>query len=143
MSEVKFCESNTEWEAYHELRRTKIIEPTGLTYDPNHPSLFDPDNFHMVLYKDAEIVSGAQVELLNKKEAALRILATFENQQNKGYGSFFLKHIEEWLKEKGVVVIKLHSDQKAVKFYKKHGYSEMEFNDESIDSEAIDLGKFL
>lgn len=140
---IKFCESDKEWAEYHTLRRTKIIEPTGLVYDPNHPSLTDPNNYHMVLYNKAEIVSAAQLEFLSDKESALRILATFENEQGKGYGAFFLKNIEKWLKEKNISVVKLHSDKKAVKFYKRHGYSEIEFDDVSIDPESVDLGKTL
>lgn len=140
---IKFCKSDKEWASYHMLRKTKIIEPTGLVYDPNHPSLSDPNNFHMVLYLGLEIVSAAQIELLSKEEAALRVLATLEQEQSKGYGAFFLKHIEKWLKDKGSSVIKLHSCKKAVKFYKRHGYSEMEFDDVSIDPESVDLGKIL
>jgi GNAT superfamily N-acetyltransferase len=140
---IKFCTTEVEWEEYHKLRKEKIIDPMGLVYDPNHPSLTDLNNFHMVLYKEDVIVSAAQVELRDNREAALRIIATKAHEQGNGYGTYLLRQIEKWLKDKGISVIKLHSDKNVVELYLKHNYSEMEFDDESIDPEAVDLGKIL
>ncbi len=45
--------------------------------------------------------------------------------------------------KKGKKVIKLHTNPQAIKFYKKLGYKEMEFNDKGLSNNTIDLGKIL
>ena len=51
--------------------------------------------------------------------------------------------LEKWIKHQDRGVIKIHAALRAERFYRKLGYIEMEFNDQSISEEIIDLGKVL
>lgn len=134
---------HNEWEQYHRIRKEQLFEPTSITYDPNHPTITDPKCFHFVLYKGIEILSVAMIEFLDSETAALRTVATDEPYQHKGFGTQMIELLEKWMREKGVKTVKTHAALKAELFYRKLGYSEMEFDDKSITLDVIDLGKEL
>lgn len=138
---VNFCTHSREWEAYHRIRTEQLFDPLGITYDPNHPTLTADNHFHFVLYKGRIIVSVAQVEMLSHEVAALRSIATDTPHQRQGYASYLLRFVERWAQHRDIKTIKTHAEITAEPFYRKHGYSEMSFDDVSISSTVIDLGK--
>ena len=141
---IGFCMHNDEWESYHYIKEQQIFNPINVTYDRNHPSITAENNYHFVLYKGVNIVSVAQIELLKDPEVmALRSLATDSPYKQQGYGSYIMKTIEQWGKYKERKFIKMHARLSAEQFYRNLGYSNMLFDDPSIQKEYIDLGKEL
>ena len=51
--------------------------------------------------------------------------------------------IEKWIRIQGPTMIKLHAHLSAEHFYRKFGYTDMPFDDPSITTEIVDLGKTL
>lgn len=137
------CQHYLEWQEYHRIRIEQIFTPINVVYDENHPSLILDNHYHFVLYKGVKVICGAHVEFLNETQAAIRSLATDEPHKKNGYGSYMMRMIEKWIKSQGRNIIKLHANPNAEKFYCKLGYVEMEFDDVSISTETIDLGKIL
>lgn len=137
------CTHYTEWETYHRMREEQIFKPINLTYDRNHPTFKLDNHFHFVFYKGVEIVSVAHVEFLNNSEAALRTLATDEQYKNQGFGRKLVHLLERWIKYQGRSIVKVHAALRSEGFYRKLGYSEMPFDDQSISKDIIDLGKLL
>ncbi len=80
---------------------------------------------------------------LFEREAALRSLATDEPYKKQGFATHMMKLLERWVKQQGRGVLKMHAALRAENFYRKLGYAEMEFDDQSISKEIIDLGKVL
>ena len=135
-----------EWHMYHKIKKEQLFDRTDIKYDPNHECLYDTNNHHFVLYKGVEIVAIAQLEFpqYDKNLSILRALATDTSQQNKGHGKYLLVLMEKWSKYNGKSVVKLHAALPAEHFYRKFGYSDVEFNDPSPHrKEKVDLGKFL
>ena len=137
------CAHHIEWEEYHRIRNEQIFIPTNVIYDPNHPTITADSHFHFVLCKGVRVVSIAHVEFLDDKTAAIRSLATDEPYKNQGFGTHMMALLEKWIKHQDRGVIKIHAALRAERFYRKLGYIEMEFNDQSISEEIIDLGKVL
>lgn len=132
-----------EWKEYHRIRKEQIFDPRNITYDENHPSILADNTYHFILYVGTIIASVTTIEFLNESEAALRVVATDAPLQGKGYGSFFLKFLEKWIKEQGRSVIHVHANLRAEKFYRALGYAEMPFDDVSMCTDIIDLGKVI
>ncbi len=140
---INFCTHFLEWEAYHRIKKSEIFDSTSFEYDPNHPSITSEHHFHFVMYVGVEIAAIAHVELMDEDVACLKAIATDQQFHRKGYGSTLLRYVERWLKHQGRSIIKLHADRSAELFYRNLGYTEMTFNDESILSSPIDMGKVL
>ncbi len=137
------CQHYHEWEEYHRIRKEQIFTPINVVYDENHPSMTLDNNHHFVLYKGTKIVCVAHIKFLNKNEVKIRTISTDEPYKGKGYGRYMMKLLEKWIKSQGRNIIKLHANPNAEKFYRKLGYTEMEFDDVSISKETIDLGKMI
>lgn len=135
------CTHYAEWETYHRIREEQIFSPLNITYDPNHPTIHAVNHFHFVLYKGIQIVTVAHVEFFNDTEAALRSIATDEPYKKQGFGKSMMELLEQWIKNQGKQVVKMHSNLRAEGFYRKLGYTEMPFDDQSISQEIIDFGK--
>lgn len=142
---IGFCLHKDEWDRYHCIKEQQIFNSTNVAYDRNHPSITAENNYHFILYKGVNIVAVAQVELLLKdpEVMALRSLATDSRYKKQGFGSYIMKNIEKWGKYQGRKIIKMHARLNAEQFYRNLGYSDMLFNDPSIQKEYIDLGKEL
>lgn len=141
---VNFATHDEEWKSYHRIKENEIfVRAEGITYDKNHPTLTDPNHFHFILYKGIEVVSIAHVEFLDQETAALRSLATDSAHKKKGYASHLLKTVEKWTHLQGRSTLKTHTHLSAEKFYRDHGYQDMEFDDTPLTPEIVDLGKKL
>lgn len=137
------CDHPDEWKEYHRIREEQIFNPIDIEYEANHPTITGKNHHHFVLYKGVRIVSVAHVEFLNETEAALRSIATDRVFQNEGYGKELMRILEKWLKSQDIQVIKAHVNHRAEGFYRKLGFIKMHFNDTSISSDTVDMGKIL
>lgn len=141
---LRVCTHTYEWERYHTLRKEHLFDRAGIVYDPNHPSLSDPNVTHFVLYRGTRIVTIAGIEFLNASEAALRAFVTDPAFQNQGHAGHMLALLERWTKAHGRRILKLHGWEAAVPFYRKRGYTDMDFDEGGIQSvRHVNLGKHL
>lgn len=139
------CVHYEELEAAKNLRQKYIFDQADLK-DPYLWTFESQNHIHFVLYKGAEIIGYAHIQLWPKNRAALRIIAIDENYRNNRYGGEFLKLCEKWLKLQGYKSLHIESSPKAYSFYKKNDYVEMSFDDPEIhesDPNDIPVGKIL
>lgn len=133
-----------EWQEYHRIRKNEIFDfLPNIIYDPNHPTITDPDNYHFILMKGINVIGVSQVEMLDAEIVVLRMLAIDQKYQRQGYGSYLLNLMERWVINKNKTKILMHAAIRAEHFYRNHGYTDMEFNDQSINADHVDLGKML
>lgn len=141
------CLHYREWKAYHRVRIEQIFAPINVKYDPNHPTITDPNHHHFVLLHGIKIVSVAHVEFLNNHEAALRSLATDEPFKRKGYGRHLMEFLERWLTHYDKTIFKMHANLNAINFYKKLGYTDIplnqHWNDVCVSDKFSDIWKIL
>lgn len=142
---LNFCAHPQEWEAYHRIKDSEIIKPSGRVYDRDNPDLSADNHYHFVFYVGTKIVGIAHVELMNSSLAALRAIATHKPYQRHGFATKALRQIEKWIKYRGRSVIKLHAALEALTFYRRLGYSDVSFaEDTQLPLQPYqDLGKQL
>ncbi len=134
-----------EWIRYHKIKKEQIFDRIDVRYDETHESFSDKNHHHFILYNGIDIVAISHVEFpkYNEELCILRALATNIVVQNQGHGKYLMTSMEKWARQHGKLIIKMHAALRAEHFYRKLGYTEMQFDDISITSESIDLGKFL
>lgn len=135
--------TDREWSAVRNLRQQYFFK---LKEDPYTWTFEHKDHIHFVFYKNVEIIGYAHLQLWPENRAALRIIVIDERYRNLGFGSQFLKLCERWFQHRGFKQLLVQSSQEAYKFYSKHGYVQMPFNDPDgyeTDSQDIEMGKFL
>lgn len=78
----------------------------------------------------------------------IKNIATYEKEQEKGYGSLMIKHIIEYYEDKcDTLLLGTGEDDKILSFYKKHGfvysYTVKDFFIDNYDHEMFENGKQL
>lgn len=137
-----YCNHRIEWEEYHRIKVEEIFSQLyNIVYDYNHPHLTSENHHHFILCKGAKVVSIGHMEDLGDGKFGLRALATDKKYQGNAYGKAILKELENWCKSRGGRTIHVHSAQAAENFYRKLHYIDMDWDDQSIDENAVDLGK--
>ena len=132
-----------EWEAVRLLRKNYFFKSKE---DPYTWTFALKDHVHFVFYKNTEIVGYTHLQLWPDNRAALRIIVIDERHRKLGVGSRFLRLCERWLYHQGFKKLLIQSSQEAYQFYRKHGYTEMPFNDpdgHEGDARDIEIGKYL
>lgn len=135
--------TDREWEAIRQLRQ-KYFFDRGPISDPYTWTFKHADHIHFVLYKGSKIIGYTHIQLWPDKRSALRIIVIDEPYRNSGIGGDFLKMGERWLKEQGIKKLQIQSSPEAYKFYCKHAYIHMPFNDpdgHETDPRDIEIGK--
>ncbi len=135
--------TDREWAAVRDLRQKCFFKSKA---DPFTWTFTHQDHIHFVFYKNAEIIGYAHLQLWPKNRAALRIIAIDERYRNLGFGTQFLGLCERWLFHKGFQKLLTQASKDAYKFYRKHGYIEMPFDDPDgygSDPRDIEIGKCL
>lgn len=146
-SRIRFlkCTHYAEWEKAKHFRQTYFFDKVPIA-DSYEWTFNHKDHVHFVLYQGVEIIGYAHIQLWPNQRTALRIIVIDENKRNYTFGSQFLELIEKWLTVQKYNSIHVESTLSALKFYKKHNYIEMPFDDpDGYESSPKDipLGKFL
>jgi GrpB-like predicted nucleotidyltransferase (UPF0157 family)/GNAT superfamily N-acetyltransferase len=135
------CMTEEEWNAAKISRQRFVFDARGVQ-DPYHWTFDDPDHEHFALYNGVEIVGYAHIQLLPQiMEAILRVIVVMEGNCRQGFGSWFLKIIEEWLTVHSYRAV--YTFDGPEKFFKKHGYTEMPMEDPFGDLQNASYGKVL
>ena len=135
--------TDREWEAVHFFRKQYFFKSNA---DPYTWTFTHQDHIHFVFYKNAEIIGYAHLQLWPENRAALRIIVMDERHRKLGLGSQFLRLCERWLYHQGFKKLLIQSSPEAYQFYRRHGYTEMPFNDPDgyeSDPRDIAIGKCL
>lgn len=139
------CSDHTEWDAAKHFRQKYFFDNVPIS-DPYTWTFNHKDHEHFVLYQGTEIIGYAHIQLWPENRAALRIIVIDETKRHLGFGGEFLRLLEKWLKSRDYKIIQTESSPAALQFYKKHGYTNMPFNDpdeHESHPQDIPLGKIL
>lgn len=135
--------TDREWSTVHSLRQRYFFKSQA---DPYTWTFTHKEHVHFVFYKNATIIGYAHLQLWPQARAALRIIVIDEPYRHLGYGSQFLKLCERWLTHQKINNLLVQSSPAAYKFYCKHQYIPMPFNDPDGYAGApqdIEMGKLL
>lgn len=119
---IKSPETPEEFEKYCDLRWRILRAPW------NRPKLNLEDEFNDEAIKliacdeKGEIIGTGRVRFMSIIEAEIKSMAVEESCRGKGIGSKIISELERRVKETEASKIVINSRDKAVEFYKKHGY---------------------
>ena len=94
------------------------------------------DSFHFNVYKDNICVSTSRIlinKMLDKQSAKIQRVCVLKDYRGSGIGLFMMSHLHRFLINKNISNITLSSQDHAIEFYKKLGYTE-------IEGEYLDAG---
>lgn len=66
--------------------------------------------------------------LPNGKMGYIRWMSTTEDFRGYGVGELILNHLMNWFNENDVVRVQLHASDKAIEFYKQHGFEDTNYD---------------
>jgi GNAT superfamily N-acetyltransferase len=124
MSSLQFSEiqqSSPDYAVAFALREDVLRKPLGLVL--NEETLAqDRECFHLVCYLDGALV--ASLQLLPKGDGAIgmRQVAVVPRWQGQGIGRGLVEFAEQFARERGFTLMKLHARETAIRFYEKLGY---------------------
>ncbi|MGW8310106.1 MAG: GNAT family N-acetyltransferase [Thiogranum sp.] len=119
--EIRAPHSESEWEAYFELRWRILRAP----WQPEGPARDDSDDssvHRMVCSANGRVVAVGRLHRVDAATGQIRFMAVDDSEQRKGYGSLLLRSLEQSARELGLGSIILQARESALFFYEHHGY---------------------
>ena len=115
--------TESDWTAYHDIRRRVLFEGRGRfgIYDETHPDEYAKGNYPKIA-KIAEQAIGVIRIDISAKVAHFRRVAIDTSYQRRGYGAQMILLAERYVSDKGLRYIYSSVDHAAVPFYEKCGY---------------------
>jgi GNAT superfamily N-acetyltransferase len=116
--------SDSEWTAYHAIRRTVLFERRGRfgVYDAAHPDESQPGHYRFLLLYKSEPIGTIRVDIA-EDEALFRRVAIREDVQRQGHGRKMLELAEGFVRGQNGNRIRSHVDPNAVGFYERCGFT--------------------
>ncbi|HBR70054.1 MAG TPA: hypothetical protein DEA55_11830 [Rhodospirillaceae bacterium] len=126
MHELKSPVTGDEWEKYHGIRRVSLFEERGRgeVYNDKHPDDKKEGNYPFVFLHDGKIIGSIRIDILNRRDAATRLVSIKKSERGKGHGTEMLRQAEAFIKEKDRTRVVVNAAPEAVEFYRRKGYSE-------------------
>ncbi len=129
--EIRSPETDTEFEAYYDLRWRVLRQPWGQSPGSERDEL-DDDATHVAGYDEVKgLVCVGRLHAVETGVGQVRYMAVEEPLRGRGLGQAVLNELERLAKRQGMSVIVLDAREAAVGFYRRNGY------------EAVDEGHVL
>ena len=121
-----------EYRATVSLRDKILRKPLGMVFSPDFLAR-ESEDFHLAGYQDGELVCCLILSPLTETEIQMRQVAVDEKYQRQGFGNQIASFSEEYAKQKGFSLMKVHARDLAVDFY-------VDMNYQIIDEPFTEVG---
>ena len=110
--------AETEWNAYHELRRTILFERRGRhgVYDAGHADEHAAGNHPFLFWSDGQPAGTIRIDITGT-DAIFRLVTIREDQQRRGLGRRMLALAERFVRSKQRPLVHAHVNRAAIGFY--------------------------
>lgn len=144
---ITHCTHTEEWKMAKFFRQKYVFDKIK-TSDPYIFNFNDSENVHFALNQGMNIVGYANLQLLPKDKAVVRIFVIDEAFQARNFEEQFLTMIEKWIKSKNYKYLHVISSLERRDFYQKHGYKKTsdlnnELKDYKIDPKDQEMKKIF
>jgi predicted GNAT family N-acyltransferase len=120
--EIRSPETDTEFEAYYDLRWRVLRQPWGQSPGSERDEL-DDDATHVAGYDEVKgLVCVGRLHAVETGVGQVRYMAVEEPLRGRGLGQAVLNELERLGKRQGMSVIVLDAREAAVGFYRRNGY---------------------
>lgn len=110
-----------EYDAAFALREEVLRKPLGLIL--NEETLAqDRECFHLVCHVGGELAASLQLLPKSSQDIGMRQVAVKPHRQGQGIGRALVEFAEQFARERGFTLMKLHARDTAIPFYKRLGY---------------------
>ncbi len=116
---VKF--DSKEYRKTISLRDKILRKPLGMVFTPEFLAR-EVEDFHLAGYNYGKLVCCLVLSPLNQTEIQMRQVAVEEGFQRQGLGKQITKYSEEFVRDKGFTLMKVHARDIAVDFYLNMDY---------------------
>ena len=113
--------SKEELKEYYKLRWLLLRRPLGGKRGSEVDDIEDISIHRMIINKDNKCIGVGRAHIIDGI-AQIRFMAILSKYQKMGLGSRMIKELEKVLVCKKTKIIFLNSREKAIIFYKNHGY---------------------
>lgn len=115
--------TQTEWAAYHKIRRHVLFDLRRLTgYDDQHPDDRKPNHFPLIFVEGEDVLGAVRLDLSGGGSGVVRTVAIVANRQRQGIGRSMMTAVESLAMAQGAVRLVVHAAPDAVSFYLKIGW---------------------
>ncbi|NEI04807.1 MULTISPECIES: GNAT family N-acetyltransferase [Rhizobium] len=115
--------SQSEWQAYHRIRRHVLFDLRGLTgYDDQHPDDRQPNHIPLIFVDEGDAVGAVRLDIPEKGYGVVRTVAIIPERQGKGLGRAMMNAVETLARSQHVRVLEVHAASDAVEFYERVGW---------------------
>ena len=119
---IKSPETPEEFEKYCEVRWRILRAPWNRPKLNLEDEINDPSIKLIACNENGNVIGTGRARFNSSTEAEIKSMAVEENYRGKGIGSSIISELERRVKETEATKIVISSRDKAVDFYKKHGY---------------------
>ena len=114
-----------DWNAYHRIRREELFEARGRhgIYNPHHPDEGLLNHFPLLLKCNGAAVATVRLDVQENGVTIVRLVAVKRSEQSKGHGRVLGKHIEDFVRKKGIKKLVVNAAPDAVGYYERLGFS--------------------
>ena len=115
--------TESEWNTYHELRRTILFERRGRfgVYDAAHADEHAPGNHPFLFWCDGHPAGTIRIDITSA-EAIFRLVTIREDHQRRGLGRRMLSLAERFARSKQRALVHSHVNRSAIGFYERCGF---------------------
>ncbi|TDW32434.1 acetyltransferase (GNAT) family protein [Rhizobium azibense] len=115
--------SQSEWEAYHHIRRHVLFDLRGLSgYDDRHPDDRKPEHLPLIFVDGNETVGAVRLDFTGNGNGVVRTVAIAAERQRQGMGRAMMAAVERLAKAEKAVRLEAYAAPNAVGFYRKLGW---------------------
>ncbi|HKD91151.1 MAG TPA: GNAT family N-acetyltransferase [Terriglobales bacterium] len=111
-----------EMERYYDLRWRVLREPWSQQRGQERDQ-HETGAIHLGAWADDRLVGVGRLHFIDSHTAQIRYMAVEPELQGQGIGGRLLQELEERARERGTQRIVLNARDRAVNFYRNHGYS--------------------
>jgi GNAT superfamily N-acetyltransferase len=119
--ELRAPETEREFELYYDLRWRILREPWTQSRDTARDE-HEADAIHLMAWLGAIPVGVGRLHFNSPEEGHIRYMAVEPAYAGKGIGGRILEELESRARALGATRIVLNAREKAIPFYRKHGY---------------------
>jgi N-acetylglutamate synthase-like GNAT family acetyltransferase len=112
--------SESDWRAYHALRREVLWEARGRSnYNDRHADEHLPAHHPLLLKLDGRPIGTTRLDDLGNGRAAVRLVAIAIDAQGQGHGRALSVLVEDYARRLGINTLFVNAAPEAVGYYQK------------------------
>jgi GNAT superfamily N-acetyltransferase len=139
--------TESDWQAYHALRRLVLWEARGrYDYDATRSEEHAVSNYPLLLKLDGRPIGTTRLDNLEDGRGVVRLVAITVDSQRQGHGRILSRLVEDYARRLGISTLLVNAAPDAVRYYNKMGWVPCLWNEvelTGIRADCTQMSKLL